>query len=277
MTTFYEIAVAFVSRSRYDLAEVQLRRSLGTNPEHAASHALLAICLARLQKPREALAAANEGLRLDPTLPFAHYARASVHSIAKRSRPAKTDIEEAIRLDPTSPNQFFLLSAIESDLGRVRESLTQAERGLQFDPNHTGCLSLRALSLQRLGRKREAEAAIAQALMLGADDDFTHTAQGWRLLQKHDPNGARKHFSEALRINPQNRWAEGGLRSSKAHVASHGYLLVALGLGMLRLLATLASGTDRAAIAAAVIVGLGIATIAAGCLWIRDRLQESSK
>jgi hypothetical protein len=51
MTKPYGIAVRLVGQSRYDLAERQLRQPLQENPEHAASYALLGICLAWLIIP----------------------------------------------------------------------------------------------------------------------------------------------------------------------------------------------------------------------------------
>ncbi len=212
MTQFYDRAVEFVNRSRYDLAERQLRQGLSEDPEHAAAYASLGICLARLKRPKEAIAAANEGLRLAPSLAFAHYARACVRVHARQRRKAIKDVEEAIRIDPMRPNQFFLLAAIYSDLKRPRKSLGQAERGLKLDPTHTGCASLRALSLQRLGRKGEAEAAIVQALLLDPNNDFTHTAQGWRLLQKHECKAAPATFLKPCASIPRTGGPRTGCR-----------------------------------------------------------------
>jgi tetratricopeptide (TPR) repeat protein len=80
------------------------------------------------------------------------------------------------------------------DQSRYDLAERQLRQSLQENPEH-------AAFHQRLGRKREAEAAIAQALMLDPDNDFTHTAQGWRLVEKGDRKAARAHFLEALRIN----------------------------------------------------------------------------
>jgi tetratricopeptide (TPR) repeat protein len=215
MTKYYDQAVALVNRSRYDLAERQLRRALVENPNHAASYSLLGICLARLDRRQEALAATDEGLRLDPTIAYAHYARGYVRVCARDWRKAVADMEEAIRIDPTHPGYHCLLGEIYSDLGQPEKSLAHAERGLEIDPQHTRCASTRATALQRLGRNREADAATAQALVLGPDEDFTHAARGWTLLQRKDLAGARRHFLEALRINPQNYRAHTGLTSAK--------------------------------------------------------------
>jgi tetratricopeptide (TPR) repeat protein len=276
MTQFYDQAVALVNRSRYDLAERQLRQALVEDPAHAAAYSLLGICLARLKKPKEAMAAANEGLRLAPGLAFAHYARACVRVHARQRRKAIKDVEEAIRIDPTRPNQFFLLAAINSDLRQPKHCLAQAERGLKLDPTHTGCASLRALSLQRLGRKREAEVAITQALMLDPNNDFTHTAQGWRLLQKNDRRSARQHFLEAMRLNAENRWAQTGLAAARARTILLRITVVILAFVMARVLSFLSTAKRPDAIV--LLVGIAAVAVpialAAGLLALRDRLRD---
>jgi tetratricopeptide (TPR) repeat protein len=140
-------------------------------------------------------------------------------------------------------------------------------------------LSLRALALQRLGRKQEAEAVIAQALMLGPNNDFTHTAQGWRLLQKHKPKAARDHFLEALRINPQNRWARSGLASARA--ASRSYLLVfllsvALAPFSVAEAAFAVRAGENAVFRVAGALAMGVNAIAVGRLWILS-LRKTAK
>jgi tetratricopeptide (TPR) repeat protein len=216
MTNFYNRATILWGQSRHDLAERELRQSLAENPNHAASYALLGICLLRLNRPVEALEAANEALRLDPTLAYAHHARGYVLvQTRNRLRQAEKDLEAAIELEPSNPGHFCTLAALYCDQRRSEQSLAAAERCLELDPRNTECASLRALALQRLGRAKQAEAAIAQALSLNPNSDFTHAAQGWRLLERNDRKRARRHFLEALRINPNNRWARSGLESAK--------------------------------------------------------------
>jgi tetratricopeptide (TPR) repeat protein len=279
-TDYYDQAVNLVNQGRYDLAERQLRRSLEENPDHAASYALLGICLARLRRPQEALAAADQGVRLGPDSAFVHYAKACVRVHARQSKCAIKDVEEAIRIDPTRPNQFFLLAAIYSDLRYPRRSLAQAERGLELDPDHTGCASLRALALQRLGRKREADAAISLALTLDPASDFTHTAQGWRLLQKHQRKAASEHFLEALRINPANRWAQNGLSSVNWAIRAERSLILLMMIPVMFALAALLTSKAQPAIrivSLALLIpfaGAGLFALGAELLRLRDWLRD---
>jgi tetratricopeptide (TPR) repeat protein len=152
------------------------------------------------------------------------------------------------------------------DQSRYDLAERQLRQSLQENPEH-------AAFHQRLGRKREAEAAIAQALMLDPDNDFTHTAQGWRLVEKGDRKAARAHFLEALRINPENRWAQSGLQQSKLGGVRMwiGLLLPVIGGGVHVLTAkTPLEGHPANFLLAAVAVWVVIIALAAGLLWIRD-------
>ncbi len=283
MTKYYDQAVELVNRSRYDLAERQLRQSLVENPNHAASYSLLGICLARLERPQEALAATDEGLRIDPTIAYAHYARGYVRVCARDRRKALDDMVEAIRIDPTHPGYYCLLAEIYSDLGQHEKSLDQAQRGLELDPNHARCASMRAAALLRLGRRHEAEAAATQALMLGPNEDFTHAARGWTLLQKKDLDGARRHFLEALRINPQNYRAHTGLNSAKAQATfSCGWLFLpivpatCLLFWMLDVLNIRIDGLARYAVVSCVIAVVAIPSSVLIRIWQRRWLQDDT-
>ena len=270
---YYDQAVTLVNRSRYDLAERQLRQALGQNPLHAASYALLAVCLAQLEREREALAAADEALRLDPNLAFAHYARARAGPCAQLRRAIK-DAQEAIRIDPTLPNQYSLLAAIYSDLGDYKRSLAEAERGLQLKPTHTECASLQALALWRLGRKREAEAAISTALSSDPNNDFAHTAQGWRLFQQHKRRAARQHFLEALRVNPENRWARDGLSTVKWAVFTDRFSLVWTLVAAVLLAAVPVMLNAEMLVVVTLVVPAVLVALGVGLLVLRDRLRD---
>ncbi len=68
--------------------------------------------------------------------------------------------------------------------------------------------------------------------MRAPNDDFTHTAQGWRLLQKNRTKAARGHFLEALRIDPENRWASQGLKAAKSRSGVSTLIVLYLGLSL---------------------------------------------
>lgn len=216
---FYEVR-------RADLAEQELRRELAESPDHALAHALMALVANRRKRRAEGLNWAREAIRLDPGLAFAHYALAYLLNAAARYPAAAAAIGEALRLEPHNPHHHYYLSVIEDNRGHHRDALDAAEGGLALAPLHTGCLSMRALSLARLGRHAEAEEAIGSALRIDPDDDYTHAAAGYRALARRDHRLACVHFREALRINPENAWAEQGLRCIAVPIPWWGWLML---------------------------------------------------
>src|SRR5262245_37964406 len=101
MTRYYNQALELANRSRFDLAERLLRQALAQDPEHAVAHSLLGLCLAMLRREDEALAAAEQGVRLDSNAAYSYYARAVVLERARKTALATNDVEEAIRIAPT--------------------------------------------------------------------------------------------------------------------------------------------------------------------------------
>jgi len=211
MNPHLERGLLLIQQSRYDLAEAELRQSLGLDPHDAYAHALLALCLLHREKFQEATEEAGQAIHLSPDLPFAHYALAHVYFDRNRLSEALGAINEAIRLSPEDSNQYALLSNIHHQERRWPSALAAAEQGLQFDPEHVACNNLRAMALVKLGRKSEAGVTIDTALSRNPDNSLTHANQGWTLLERGDPKRAAEHFREALRLDPGNEWARQGI------------------------------------------------------------------
>jgi tetratricopeptide (TPR) repeat protein len=211
MSQHLERATLLFNQSRYDLAEPELRRALGDDPDNAGAHALLAICLSRRQKHDEAVAAGEEAIQLDPAVPFTHYALAEVLYRADRNRLAERAIDTAIELDPADADYFGLRAAIRFDERDWPGALAAAEQGLDLNPEHDACTNLRAIALVKLGRKEEASATIAGALERDPESAPSHANQGWTLLHQGKPKEALVHFREALRIDPDLDWARAGM------------------------------------------------------------------
>ena len=211
MNVNLERALLLFQQTRYDLAEAELRQSLGTEPDNAYAHALLGLCLAHREQFQEASTETQQAIHLSPDFPFAHYALAHVYYDRNRFSEALAAINEAIRLDPENADQYALLANVHLQEHRWREALNAAEQGLQFDPQHVGCTNLQAMAMVKLGRKSEAGRTIDTALSRHPENALTHANQGWTLLEHGDPKKAAEHFREALRLDPQNEWARQGI------------------------------------------------------------------
>jgi tetratricopeptide (TPR) repeat protein len=202
------------SQGRLDLAEDQFRLALAEEPDFGVGHAYLAICLLERDQNAEALREADEAIKLEPQVPFIHYARGLAQLAADRPRDAEISAREAILLDPENASWYSLLARAEFVRRRWTQSLEAAEQGLSFDPEHSVCLNVRSMALTQLGRKQEAAETLGSALENDPEDPFTHANQGWVYLHQGDHAKALEHFREALRLEPGNEWARAGIIES---------------------------------------------------------------
>ncbi|MBW3599056.1 MAG: tetratricopeptide repeat protein, partial [Planctomycetes bacterium] len=211
MNPHYQRALMLFDQSRYDLAEQELRQSLSRDPDDAASHALLGICLAERRRYDEAVREVEAAVGLDPEFPFAFYARSVVSAELHHYPEAESAIREAIGLDPFNPTYFAQLAKVLFDQRRWSPAAEAAKQGLALDPEHVACTNLHAMALVKLGHRTEAGEAIATALQRDPEDTNTHANMGWTELENNRPQKAMVHFRESLRLDPTNEWARTGI------------------------------------------------------------------
>jgi Tfp pilus assembly protein PilF len=207
----YERALVLHHQHRYADAERELRAGLGQDPHDPRLHAMLALCLTEQKRFREATEEAQAAIGLAPDDASSHYALASVLFDRQRFGEAAGAIEQAIRLDMYNPAFFALLSGIRFEQRSWPAALAAAEKGLELDPENNGCANLRAMALVKLGRRDEAGRSIGDALHRDPDNANTHANQGWTLLHQNRPRQAMEHFREALRLDPNLKWAQAGI------------------------------------------------------------------
>jgi tetratricopeptide (TPR) repeat protein len=217
MNPRYQRATLLFGDARYEAARQELGAELAADPSNVNAHALLAVCLAELNEGRAAMREAQAAIRLNPEEPFAHYALAKVLQRAGQYPGAERAVKEALRLRPEDAKCLVLLAVLQLDQLRWKEGLGTAEHGLRIHPGNIPCANLRALALRHLGRSDEAERMTRGTLACDPENASSHASRGWVLLQQGDPTGALRHFREALRLNPNMKWArEGIIRALKA-------------------------------------------------------------
>jgi len=207
----WQRAVLLYQQQRWDLAERELRRLLGVEPEHAPAHALLAFVLSTLGELDEALTSARQSVTIDPEYDGGYHAIAVVQMERHQLDDAADAIGSAIELAPDDSHHFGVLAQIRFRQQRWPDALRAADEGLRRDPEDTDCLNLRSLALTKLGRRDEANATVEASLARDPDNPYTHQAQGFAMLQQGEPKRALKHFQEALRRDPTLDGARAGL------------------------------------------------------------------
>lgn len=159
----------------------------------------------------EAEAQALQAIAINAEDAYLHFLLSMAQHNLKKYDEALMQIELAISIDPNEP-QFY---ALKGQQLMQRERYVDAEyvvrEGLQLNPDHEGCLQVLALSLNVQGKRDFATDTVGELLASNPESPDAHANAGFLALNKNDVDAARTHFVEALRLDPDNQWAQNGL------------------------------------------------------------------
>ena len=212
-TDLREAALDAIQDAQYEDAVGYIRQVLDAEPDDAVAMAILALCLAELERLDEAESTARRAVTLEPFIPYTHWVQGIVLAQRERWDAAQAAAEEALRLEPDDPDHHALLAQIAVGRERWEEALAHAERGDALRPGHQGCRNLRALALQQLGRLVEAERVYAEAAT-DPLNTFAVAGKGWTALARGYSADAEAAFRDALLFDPTSEWARQGLLAS---------------------------------------------------------------
>ena len=196
---------------RLDDAEKVLGSYIAEVPDDGLALSWLALVTGEQEKFDDATEHAKRAIQVAPDYAFAWYALGVVCFNRGRVGEAANAGRECIRLDPNDPDGFGLLAQVQVHKKEWPQALETVERGLVVDPEHDVCTNLKAVALRGLGRKDEAAEALRGQLARTPLDAATHNNQGWTCLDQGDYDGAREHFREALRLDPNFDPARAGI------------------------------------------------------------------
>ena len=205
-----DAAFSFASHDDWPRVVSSAREALASDPLEPSAHALLALGLAHLDQPGEAVEAGRRAVALDPEMAFAHYAHGHALLEYDDTTGAERAAREALRLQPGA-DEYGLLAHVYSRQLRWKEALDAADRGLHEDPENECCRNFRALALTSLDRTTEATSAVHQSLAADPDDAYAHANRGWLFLRASNVEEALDGFRTALRLDPGMEWARLGV------------------------------------------------------------------
>lgn len=204
-------ALFFIQHHRYKEAESALQQVIAADPQNAFARSLLALSLLAQKENQAAVREAEIAVRLKPDSDHGHYVHALTLLEAEQPDAAMVAIREAIRLNPEDAKHYEVLSRIYLTRRQWQKALEAVDEGLRINPEDVTLTNLRARALIQMGRRLEANQSIESALARDPENAHTHATQGWALLHQGDPEKAMVHFREALRINPNMRFAQDGI------------------------------------------------------------------
>jgi len=119
-----------------------------------------------LKHYKEALAAFEQAIRLDPNYTNAYNGKGSILYYLDRYEEALAAFEQAIRLDPNNTISYTDKGSILYYLNRYGEALTAYEQAIRLDPNNANAYYGKGSTLDALKRYQEAKQAYEKARQL---------------------------------------------------------------------------------------------------------------
>ena len=202
-------ATSFVDAGRLDLAAREAARAVTMAPTSAYAFAVQAIVLAMQKQRAAALAASDEALRLEPSNPYAHFARARVLGEDDFDlRGAGHAAREAIAIDPDEPIYHEHLAFVHTRNESFGKALAVADAALARFPENAFLHYIRGWSQMRLGMMKEAEASARRALAIRPTSRGALELLGILTFTTGRTKEAAELSADLLQLNPSDADAQ---------------------------------------------------------------------
>lgn len=215
---------------RYELALQAAADALGSEPDAFEPRQLMSLCLSQLKRFDEAIRVAQEALLAGPDEAFSHHvlghawyrmARATDHGLPSvlkeagvRGEPIDRAIaayREAIRIEPTNAYYHEMLGFVLFQGDHEAQAEESVREALRLDPQRAESFSLLANICRSTRRYKQAHHYALQSLAVDADLSGSHASLGWAKLMHGDAKESLDLFREAMRLDPNDRYARQGL------------------------------------------------------------------
>ncbi|HEX7182007.1 MAG TPA: sulfatase-like hydrolase/transferase [Thermoanaerobaculia bacterium] len=225
-----------VSESRYEEGAEMMRRALRDTPDMLDAWVFIGLCMDRLERPQEALAAYQKALEVSGGSP--EYALKVGEQLYKLGRldEAREHAELALEANPSGANGLLAGVAlsrrdVDSALDLLRRGAAVSEKfrrdlGLALSESGRGAEALEvlqpaaeggtdpatanalAVALSESGRHAEAAAVVERVIAADPKNARAHEIHGMVSLRLRRPQEARAHLEQALALNRRlpNAW-----------------------------------------------------------------------
>jgi len=143
-----------------------------------------------------------------PDTAWGHQAQAEAYESRGDYDLALVEYRKVLENAPGTPDIHFRMGqtmlARAGDAGRAGDALEQFEKELEINPGHAPAAYQAGEIRRRRGEFEQARKLFQQALRSRPQFEHAHIALGRVLLQLRQPEKARRHLEEAVRLNGDN-------------------------------------------------------------------------
>lgn len=203
-----------LQQERFPEAIEEVKKALADDPNESIALAILAEAQLATRQYKEGLESAQMAIRQDPSSSGMYSVLGKAQFFNKQMDEARKTLREGLRLDPRNTILFYWLGRVDWYEEKWEEALDSVERGLAIDPENVHLLNFRSQLLIKLRRTDEANETIDHALREAPENTASHSNKGWVAIHQDNYQEAVLHFKEALRLDPTNEFAKGGLKEA---------------------------------------------------------------
>jgi len=154
--------------------------------------------LARQGRLKEAAAAHEKALQLDPQLVEAHIKLVSLYGRLGQFAKGEEHFQAAVRVDPKCAASYFHHGLLVASQGRYREAEEEFRKALGIDPHYSAARANLGYALEAQDRLPEAIAEFRKAIEYNSDDFQAHFGLGRILVNQESYREGIQHLLKCL-------------------------------------------------------------------------------
>ncbi|MEM7479713.1 MAG: tetratricopeptide repeat protein [Acidobacteriota bacterium] len=189
------------ARGDSETALAEFQKAVEADPDHPPSLHALASMLRQMGDAAGAAQTLRRAMKLQPGRATAHVDLAGILVLAEQPRDAEAEARRALEIEPDLAEGHLVLGIALARQQRHEDALEAFARALELDPLEPEPRFERAMSLLALRRGGQAVAALGSVLALDPEHPAALANLGV-LLESSEPETARRHLEQALRLAP---------------------------------------------------------------------------
>lgn len=226
ISPFLQRANILIEQGRAEDALKQVQEAFKLDPNNADVFEIMARSYYALRQYEKGINAIKQAIAIEPEEGYYHYLLGFGYFKQDDIFSAQKSLDESIALEPYFAEPYGLKACVYNHENKFDDALATANEGLEIDPENILCLNQRSVALNKLSRTDQAIETMQSALSIAPEDELTHCTVAWNYLEKGNHKLAKKHFKEALRIDPNYHSAQEGLKESlKSIIAPYRWML----------------------------------------------------
>lgn len=176
----------------------QFTSALAVDPEHLDALAGLSQAHLDVGELDAATGPAKAMLTLAPNVATGHRLKTEILRRRRKTREALAAAQEAVRLDPDEPVGYHVLALVQYDLKDMKAALATVRQGRALAPGYSILMAQEAQILLQMKGGRAAQPAIDEALLHGLDNDYVVLIAGRIALARNRLRDARELLDSVL-------------------------------------------------------------------------------